>query len=448
LGGVAIAGSFFLIVSLGASFFTPVAKSFESWNLSLLPLLSSCAVILLTGVLDDIRGLTPWGKFAGQVIAGVLLFTAGFQIHGISNPLTGGTIAFGSFDLPLTVLWIVCIINAFNIVDGMDGLAAGVAFVATCSVFVVSLILGNVVVSYISVALAGAILGFLRYNFNPASIFLGDSGSLLLGFILSAVSMRGSQKSSTVLAVVAPLFALGVPILEAGISVLRRSLAGSPIWKPDARHMHHQLLRRGLSPRRVAIIFYVCSAVFGLASLLAVNNDAATALVVLTFATVAWLGVQHLGYSEFIEVGRAFKRGVLYQRRIIKNSIHISKAAEELDHQNGIVAIWSALTQLAGALGLDRMMLKAHGTTLVWSNLDPQSPAADPSACWTIRLDLEGRKDRVGELLLSRDLAKEPMHSDLAALVITLTVHLSAALERCSYEEEEFAVASAAVARK
>ena len=154
--------------------------------------------------------------------------------------------------LPLTLLWLVACMNAFNLIDGVDGLASGLGLFATVTTFVAALLQKNVPLALATIPLAGALLGFLRYNFNPASIFLGDSGSLLIGFLLGCFGVIWSQKSATFLGMTAPLMTLAIPLLDVCLSVVRRYMRHEPLFKADRGHIHHRLLDRGFTPRRVA----------------------------------------------------------------------------------------------------------------------------------------------------------------------------------------------------
>ena len=156
------------------------------------------------------------------------------------------------------------ITNAFNLIDGLDGLAAGSAFFSTLVVFVVALSSHSSFVSVMTLVLAGAVLGFLRYNFNPATIFLGDCGSLFVGFMLGALALQGMQKSPTIVAVAIPVVSFGFPILETALSIVRRLISGRPVFTGDREHIHHKLLQRGLSQRQVVTVLYAVSAIFAM----------------------------------------------------------------------------------------------------------------------------------------------------------------------------------------
>jgi UDP-GlcNAc:undecaprenyl-phosphate/decaprenyl-phosphate GlcNAc-1-phosphate transferase len=330
LGGVAIFLSFLLslVIAWIVSWMKPslgLGPMFKTVYSILLPAL----VIFALGVYDDIRPLNPYIKFIGQAVAGAMLFAFGLQI--LDLPVLFGHHHFPWYlSLPLTILWVLAITNAFNLIDGLDGLAAGSALFSTLVVFVASLFSDSHLVSLMTLALAGAILGFLRFNFNPATIFLGDCGSLFIGFMLSALALRGAQKAPTTVAVAIPVVSFGLPILETALSILRRLIAGRPVFTGDREHIHHKLLQRGLSHRQVVVVLYAVSAVFALLSLFLLWPTGSTlGLVLAVLGTGVWLGVQRLGYLEFGEIRRVAQR-TMEQRQIFVNNLAIRRATEEL----------------------------------------------------------------------------------------------------------------------
>jgi len=239
--------------------------------------------MLLVGLADDVWGLTFHWKFAAQIVAAVFVWFSGFRIEILSHPL-GGEFELGLLSLPLTVLWIVGITNAVNLIDGLDGLATGIALITACSVAIIAFVRTELGVTAASVALAGSLLGFLRFNFNPARIFLGDSGSMFLGFVLAVTAVRGSQKGPTAVAILVPLLVLGLPLLATGFAVVRRVYrlgsrgARSPgairyvlanfreVFLPDREHIHHRLLDVGLSHRRAVVLLYGVGCLFALSA--------------------------------------------------------------------------------------------------------------------------------------------------------------------------------------
>ena len=330
LGGVAIVFSFLVATSIALIADRFFIHSVTRFSLApLRTILPPAILIFLLGVYDDRRDAGPLLKFSVQAVAGAMLFAGGLRI--VAVPVLFGAHQFSFFTgLALTVLWVIAITNAFNLIDGLDGLAAGSALFSTLVVFVVAL-LGNMsLISVIAAALAGAIIGFLRYNFNPATIFLGDCGSLFIGFMLSALALFGSQKTPTIVAVAIPMVSFGLPILETSLSVLRRLISGRPVFVADREHIHHKLLQRGMSHRQVVIVLYGVSAIFALLSLFLLWPTGSTlGLVLAVLGTGIWIGVQHLGYLEFGELRRVALRTV-EQPQIFINNLAIRRAAEEL----------------------------------------------------------------------------------------------------------------------
>jgi UDP-GlcNAc:undecaprenyl-phosphate GlcNAc-1-phosphate transferase len=330
LGGVPVFLSFLIAIAitwLASLRFPALADGFSIR--SLLIVLVPATLIFLLGLYDDIHSVGPYTKFAVQGVAAILLFAGGLRI--LDLPVLFGARHLGWYiGLPITVLWVIGITNAFNLIDGLDGLAAGSALFSTFVVFVVAISSGSSQVSLLTIALAGAILGFLRFNFNPATIFLGDSGSLFIGFILSALALQGAEKAPTVVAVAIPVVSFGLPILETVLSVLRRLISGQPLFRADRDHIHHKLLQQGMSPRQVVVALYAVSALFALLSLFLLWPAGPTlGLVLLVIGTVIWFGVQHLGYLEFGEIRRVAQRTVA-QRNIFINNLAIRRATEEL----------------------------------------------------------------------------------------------------------------------
>lgn len=330
LGGVAIFLSFLTSVAMGlfaSRYFFPSVTTLTSRTL--FTVLVPASIVFLLGIYDDMRSIGPYTKFAVQAFAAILLFAGGFRI--LDLPVLFGARQFGwTIGLPVTILWVIGITNAFNLIDGLDGLAAGSALFSTLVVFVVAIFSGSTLVSLLTIALAGAILGFLRFNFNPATIFLGDCGSLFIGFILSALALEGAQKAPTVIAVAIPVVSFGLPILETALSVLRRLISGRPVFTADREHIHHKLLQRGLSHRQVVVVLYAVSALFALLSLFLLWPTGSTlGLVLAVLGTGIWIGVQHLGYLEFGELRRVAQR-TIEQRVIVINNLAIRRATEEL----------------------------------------------------------------------------------------------------------------------
>lgn len=228
-------------------------------------------IIVIMGMFDDIKELSPKKKLVFQILASIVLLLYGIRVDHITIPFLPGTGTYfiGWLGIPITIVWVVGITNAVNLIDGLDGLACGVCSIAALSLFGVSIISGRYTAAMLSLILSGSCLGFLYYNFNPASIFMGDTGSQFLGFTLAAISLQGAIKSATAVAVAVPILALGLPIYDTLFAMLRRKLNNRPIMEADKGHLHHRLLGLGYSQKQVAIIMYIVSAIFGLTSIIA-----------------------------------------------------------------------------------------------------------------------------------------------------------------------------------
>lgn len=283
IGGLAVFAGFVAGLSFAA---------YASGNLFTIPqpgvywrgLAIAATALMLVGLADDLWGLSFHWKFAAQIVAAFYVWECGFRIAEVTHPL-GGILDLGMLSLPLTILWIVGITNAVNLIDGLDGLASGIALITTLAVGVIAFAGGQVGMTAVSVTLAGSLIGFLRYNFNPARIFLGDSGSMFLGFVLAVSSVRGSQKGPTVVAVLVPLLVLGLPLLDTTLTVARRihhlrsggKRSGGSVMRyvlynfryvftADRGHIHHRLLDLGLSHRNTVLCLYGVGSVFALAA--------------------------------------------------------------------------------------------------------------------------------------------------------------------------------------
>jgi UDP-GlcNAc:undecaprenyl-phosphate GlcNAc-1-phosphate transferase len=316
LGGVAIFGS--LVVSTAALYY--VSPSMFS-QLSSLPghgfsMIISLTLVLAIGIWDDMHSMNPGQKFIGQLIAATIMYVAGFRISTITDPFSNGMINLGIISYPATILWIVGVTNAVNLIDGLDGLASGVSIIASLTIFAISALKGDLATAMLVLMLAGAILGFLKYNFNPARIFLGDSGSLVLGFSLAVFSMQSSTKGSAAVAILVPLLALGLPIMDTFLSMTRRFFKSvlpkegksesflkklDVIFLPDKSHIHHQLIARGFSHRNVVLILYLVAFAFGVgAFVVTITNNIGASLILVAVTVATIIGVRQLRYREMM----------------------------------------------------------------------------------------------------------------------------------------------------
>ncbi len=311
LGGLVIYLSFFVSLVL-CLYLNPNINFIEPSTAIML--LVSLTLVLMLGIWDDIKQISPGKKIIGQWIAATIVYLAGFRISAITSPFDLELMNLGIFDYPATILWIVGITNAFNLIDGLDGLASGIALIASLTIFSLSLLRDDLSSAFLSLLLVGATLGFLRYNFNRARIFLGDSGSLFIGFALAILSMMSATKGSTAFSILIPILTLGLPIMDTLLSMIRRSMRSIisekenqkpfskklvSIFYPDKGHIHHQLMSFGISDRKVVIILYVVSIIFSVGAFAVTIANTTIAIPILIIIGIAtFLGVNQLGYKE------------------------------------------------------------------------------------------------------------------------------------------------------
>lgn len=372
VGGLAIAISYLVAYLM----VRPEEGSPLAQQLSLVwKLLPGAAVAFGIGLLDDLFDLRAWVKLVGQLVPAGLACAGGVRILSI-----GGASTDAWWNVPLTILWLLACMNAFNLVDGLDGLAVGVGLFATLTVFAAALMQHNMVLAVATFPLAGALLAFLCYNFNPATIFLGDSGSLLIGFLLGCYAAIWSNKSATLLGMTAPLMALSIPLLDVALAIVRRFLRRQPIFEADRGHIHHRLLDRGFTPRRVVLMLYgLCGLAAAFSLLLAVMHSFSGALL-LVFGLFVLLGIQYLGYAEFDLAGRllfggAFQRSVSAQLDLRKFRAALIAAAAPQD-------CWEVIREACGKFGFRQARLCLAGEVYEYSTGETETP------CWTVRVPL------------------------------------------------------------
>lgn len=326
-------------------------------------LMPGVILIFATGLLDDFVNLRPIYKLLGQVIAASVVFASGLRIT-----------ALGGMDIPLwvsfpiTLFWLLLTTNALNLIDGLDGLCAGMGLLATLTLFGGALLQHNVGLVHATLPLAGALLGFLCYNFNPASVFLGDSGALMIGFLLGCYGMIWTQKTTALLGVAVPLLALSIPLADVSLSIVRRYLNNRPIFSADRGHIHHRLLDRGLSVRSAALLLY-CVAALAAGLALILSNPSFSrvhGLVIFAFGVLVWIGVRQLRYLEFTLVGRVLFTGE-FQRSMARKA-----CLERLTHA-----------------------LRTAKNDDDWWNSIVQ--AAEDAGCWKVRLEMRGSQFLPGE---------------------------------------------------
>ena len=322
--------------------------------------ITGALIIFLVGLLDDFRGLPVAVKLAGQVLTALVAYYWGFQINAVSCPVLGG-IHLGIFALPVTVFWFVLVMNAINLADGLDGLAAGICLFVSLAMLFACSTTGRIVEALAFASLAGALLGFLRYNFYPASIFMGDCGSYFLGYVLAALSVAGSIKGQVATAMLIPVIALGVPLIDTLWAPFRRFVFGQKIFQPDRDHFHHKLVQLGYTQRRAVLLIYSLTIVLGLGAIILVHSQNDTAALILFVLGVGAIFItRYMGIDKFFTLRRMLtwaqdlsdEAGISHQRRTFLN--HQVKIAHAAD----IDKFWQAVCESLEELEFDHAVFQ------------------------------------------------------------------------------------------
>ena len=347
LGRVAIVVAFYLpLLFLGLAG-GGAWSGFQGSPARAVGLLAGGLGIALLGLVDDLRGVRPRHKLAVQVAIATVAYALGFRVDQIANPF-GPPIPLGAVGLPFTVLWITGVVNAMNLLDGLDGLAGGIALVAASTLFALAGFHGDQLMLLCLAALGGAALGFLFFNFNPASIFMGDTGSMFLGFVLATTGIATSQAPSAAVSILVPIVALGLPIGDTLLAMARRAASGVPMSQPDRGHVHHRLLDLGLSHRRAVLVLYGAAAVLGVSALaLSSLSSWPAALLLAAVCALSCLFLRRLG---FFDPNRA--QAMLAQRR---RNLELRAAIRRIGDMLGATEtpwdVWVAVRFAAAPLG-------------------------------------------------------------------------------------------------
>jgi UDP-GlcNAc:undecaprenyl-phosphate GlcNAc-1-phosphate transferase len=423
IGGLAVVLSF-IIAALIGNYFFPAVSGLYNLNFNTLMGHLGGFMVLSCGLWDDFRRLKPWPKLFCQIAAATVAFIGGAMITNFS--FFGFGIEFNVFfSYLITVFWFVLFINAVNLIDGLDGLAGGLVLF-TCLIMIVSLYInGDYLSAFYFAVLGGAVLGFLKYNFNPATIFLGDGGSYFLGYTIAILAIRSSSKSQVGVLMLIPLLALGVPIFDSILSPIRRFIRGRSMFQPDKGHIHHMFLSMGLSSRNaVWLIYGITMALCILAILMMTFRGKASngmILAVLLFSMIFL--VRKLGYLEYLAFDKFYGwfqdmtdvAGISKQRRsFLSMQISINKSSDMDQLWENVVDSLKLLRFNAARL------LLANGKTLEWiADADehagsagtgsPDSGDDDRMLRLEIPLEENGHDIFLGKLVLTKDLKQTPI---------------------------------------
>ena len=373
LGGAAIFFPVLLVVCLAMRYFPPEDPLLDAWQL--VALVSACAAVFLIGLYDDIRGCAPVAKLIVQVGAASVVYLSGIGIGRISTPF-GGDLSVGVVAYPLTLLWIVGLSNGMNLLDGIDGLAAGVSAMGALTILVVALGQGSSEVVLIAAALLGSLLGFLVFNFPPASIFLGDCGALTVGFLLAVMPIVGNQKTATAVTLLVPIIALGIPIFDTTLAVIRRTVRGKHPFDPDRQHIHHRLLALGLTQRQVTLNLYAASALLTLLAIFMSNASRIGALMILLAVGAAGVvALRQIGADEFRELWGRFRHGERRRRPPRRRSILVRNTVPLLDRCETLDAVESLLEDVRKELEFEALRMRVSPIDLPVSSDAMSQPA-------------------------------------------------------------------------
>ncbi len=421
LGGIAIVVAFYAPLTALLFVNSEVGRRFWEHPEKAFGLFAGGLVIAALGVWDDLHGTGARKKFAVQFAVGAAMYALGFRVDLLSNPY-GEAIQLGWLGLPFTMLWIAGVINAMNLIDGLDGLAGGVALIAISTTFAMSALRGEPLMILFTAALAGAVLGFLFYNFNPASIFMGDTGSMFLGFVLATTTIQTSQKASTAVAIVVPIIALGLPIADTLLAMVRRAARGAPLFSADRGHIHHRLVDLGLSQRAAVLVLYGASLLLGGAALaLSYASSSQLTWSLLAISAVAFLALRKLGY---VSLGKA--QEILATRRYnLELRSAVRGIASRLRTASGVSEVWTALRLVADALS-------ASAIALHLPQAEPLAAGFDelPAGAFRARYGLFPERPGDIHVELAWCDGRAAVDRDTEIAIELVCDHVSAALER------------------
>jgi UDP-GlcNAc:undecaprenyl-phosphate GlcNAc-1-phosphate transferase len=409
-------------------------------------------IVFLLGLWDDIHRLPALVKFIIQVAAAAVAYVGGLRIEGIFLP-GDYVFTFQYFSFIVTVFWFVLVVNAINLIDGLDGLAAGVVFFSSLVLLGLSIFSGRFVVAMGFAALAGSTLGFLRYNFNPATIFMGDCGSYFLGYMLAGLSIMGSVKGQTTVALLIPIVAMGVPLFDTIVAPIRRFVRGRPMFQPDKGHLHHQLLRLGLNHRNTVLLLYGATIMFGLVALGTVFIKDLRAAVILAILAIGvfWI-FRRMGYLEYLATdkigGYFYDMGDLmgvttHRRTFLDRQI-------EIEHAHNHDDLWQQAVSALELLKIDRAVMRINGR--LWTmGVEVKSREGSAAGGWNENtgkgrfadaavgdgvlamhlplVEVKGKRN-YGTLYLEKDIHRDPLSPFTLRRIEQLRRSLVAALKR------------------
>jgi len=373
IGGVAIVLSALTLILAVLFLNNGVGLAFRKVQMQMVALLASSIVMFITGLFDDVIGLRARIKLIVQLVAALVLCSCGVRI----SSFTLGdwyTFEFGLLSWPITIFWIVGVTNAVNLIDGLDGLAAGIAAIACGVIAVLAIHSGQVVMAVIMLALLGSLTGFLFFNFNPAKIFMGDCGSLFLGFMLAGASVACTSKSTTIVGLGLPMLALGVPIFDTLFSMLRRVLERRSLFAPDRKHIHHRLMDMGIGQRHVVVFIYILTLIaVGFGMFMMITRNTATIVLFVCLLLLLALAFRIVGSVRLRETIVRLKENLAHSTEINQYKRDFEHAQLHIHHAKSQQQWWQAVCIIAEKMDYVWLSLESTGDDgtseiVVWRN--------------------------------------------------------------------------------
>lgn len=454
-GGLAIYLTFLMIIlgckMIAHPWLVPIKGSLSNVE----PFFLVVTLILLVGMVDDFRRLNARSKFFFEALIAILAYFLGFRIETLQLPFIE-TIHLGVLSLPFTMLWIVGVANAFNIIDGLDGLSAGVALISTLAILTTAILNQAWFVLAVGAILIGALLGFLRYNFTPARLFMGDAGSLFVGGLLALLSIQAVKTESGGIWLATPVVAFALPIGETLLTMVRRLLTGHSIFSGDRRHVHHRLIEMGLTVKQAVLGLYGFTAFCALLSLLFLpTSNLYTILGFIILLSFLFVAIKFLGYWEFEEVFHLIKKGIGQWGRV-STRMHLRQLIHKLQNATNFLDIQETLCELAETARFEAFCLRLNRKKYPqlqiednelfyknngyyrwdWSRDDEVISLKEINRdCWSIRFPLSNSREMpTGDLILYRNDHLDTVNLDIDLMRKYFCPELVRAMERVCKE--------------
>ncbi len=432
-GGIALFVSFFVTLCVSHLFYTEVSNKLI-WDTKMISFVCGALLIFGVGLVDDCHRLSARTKVLFQIAAASIAFAGGIRIGG--HVFWGAAYQYGWLSYFITVFWFLLIINAVNLIDGLDGLASGIVLFTSLVMVALLVIKGDVLTALYFASLGGAVLGFLRYNFNPASIFMGDGGSYFLGYAIAAISTMSSIKGQTGALILIPLIGMGVPVFDTILSPLRRFVVGASMFCPDRRHIHHRLLDLGLNTRKTVLIIYGISIVLCLSAIVIANSrDEMSGLFLILLVISSAIFFRKLRYFEYFTVDKVYGwlRDIVDVAGFNRSRRSFLGLQMEIENSRGPDEMWDKVCMALEMIRFNtaRLDLNHKGKTVrfEWAPGNGNGhgvPNSDPAAAMKISIPLmNGGDENLGTLLLVKDLRQEL----LTSFTIRRVEHLRRAIQ-------------------